>query len=134
MDSERNTIQRKLIYDAVKELNIHATAEQVYDHVKKAYPSISKATVYRNLNQMAASGRLLNIGSFNGSSHFDHNCFEHYHFVCEACGRVCDVRGDFSDICGRIEDINDFDISGFNISFTGLCNDCKQHNQAPGAM
>ena len=131
MDSERNTIQRQLVYDAVKELDVHATAEQVYDYVRQSHPSISKATVYRNLNQMAESGRLLNIGSFCGSSRFDHNCSEHYHFMCEACGRVYDVYGDFSGVYGQLEGRNDFEISGFNISFTGLCGDCKQHSQTP---
>jgi len=72
-DNKRNTIQKQLVLDAVKELNIHATAEQVFEYVVKKHTSISKATVYRNLSQMAESGELLNIGSFYGSAHYDHN-------------------------------------------------------------
>jgi len=69
---KRNTVQRQLIFDAVKELNIHATAEQVIEYLAKKHPSIGRATVYRNLNTMSESGELLRIGSFYGSTHYDH--------------------------------------------------------------
>ena len=125
MDNKRKTVQRQLILDAVKELDIHATAEQVYEHIYQKYPTISKATVYRNLNQMSESGELLNIGTFYGCTHYDHKCHEHYHFVCENCKQVFDVEGDFSDIIGRTEDAHGFDITSYQLSFSGLCWSCR---------
>jgi len=124
MENKRNTIQRQLIYDAVKQLNIHATAEQVFEHVVKKYPTISKATVYRNLNQMAELGELLNAGNLLGSTRYDHNCHEHYHFACEMCKRIFDVEGDFSDVIENLRNKNGFDITSGGISFTGVCNNC----------
>ena len=50
-----------------------ATAEQVYGHVAAEHPSISKATVYRNLGQMVEAGELINIGSFYGAAQRDKN-------------------------------------------------------------
>jgi Fe2+ or Zn2+ uptake regulation protein len=126
---KRNTVQRQLIFDAVKELNIHATAEQVFEYVSRNHPSVSKATVYRNLGQMAESGELLNIGIFYGSVHYDHNCHEHCHFICEECRQVFDVDGDFSDIIGRAADSSRFDITGFRASFTGVCGNCRNNRQ-----
>ena len=125
MDSKRNTVQRQLVLNAVKELNTHATAEQVYAYVVQKHPAISKATVYRNLSQMSESGELMNIGNFYGSTRYDHNCHEHYHFVCESCRRVFDVEGDFSDIIGRSGNTDGFDIARCHLSFSGLCWDCK---------
>ena len=110
----------------MKELNSHATAEQVFDYVAAKYPSISRATVYRNLNQMTESGELLNIGSVDGSSHYDHNCQNHYHFVCDKCKRIFDINEYFPDIPGRIKNPDGFDITGHNITFNGLCWDCKK--------
>jgi len=122
---KRNTIQRQLVFSAVKELNIHATAEQIYERVARNHPSISKATVYRNLGQMVESGELLNIGIFYGATHYDHNCHEHYHFICEDCRRIFDIEGDFSDILSKINGINGFDIKNYHLSLNGLCQDCK---------
>ena len=125
MDSKRNTIQRQLIFDAVRELNMHATAEQVYEYVIKKYPSISKATVYRNLSQMSDAGELQNIGSLFGSVHYDHICHKHYHFICEECKQVFDINECFPDICSQITGIYGFVVKGYNLNINGLCRDCS---------
>ncbi|MCL2231864.1 MAG: transcriptional repressor [Treponema sp.] len=128
MDSRRNTIQRQLILNAVKKLNIHATAEQVYDYVVIEHPSISKATVYRNLSQMVESHELLNIGSFHGAAHYDHNCHKHYHFICDSCKKIFDVDNYLPGIYGQLTAMDDFEIRGHNLNFNGLCRDCKTEN------
>ncbi len=125
MDSKRNTIQRQLILDSVKELNQHATAEQVYEYVVKQCPTISKATVYRNLNLMVEAGELLNIGNFHGSAHYDHNCHNHYHFICEECEKVFDIDAFFPDIKERISNMDRFEIRNHSLIFHGLCPDCN---------
>jgi Fe2+ or Zn2+ uptake regulation protein len=149
MENRRKTVQRQLIIEAVKNLNIHATAEQVFEYIVKTHPSISKATVYRNLNLMAEAGELLNIGSIYGSAHYDYNCNEHCHFICKDCRRVFDINSAnsaksthisnlsnisnsteeaFSDIAviiNRIEKTDGFNITDYKISFSGLCRECK---------
>ncbi len=124
MDAKRNTIQRQLILDSVKELNMHATAEQVYEHVIKKHNAISKATVYRNLSQMAEAGELLNIGSFQGSVHYDHNLHGHYHFICDKCKRVFDVNDYFPEITDRVSGMDGFKITGHSLNYNGLCPEC----------
>ena len=124
--AKRNTIQRQLVYDAVKELDIHANAEQVYEYVVGIHPSISKATVYRNLGQMVESGDLLNIGSFYGSAHYDHNCHDHYHFICEECKRVFDINTSFPELT-EATNMDGLEIKSINLSFSGLCGECKQN-------
>ena len=49
MTSRRNTIQKDLVRNAVYEMKRHVTANEVYEFIKEAYPSIGKGTVYRNL-------------------------------------------------------------------------------------
>jgi Fe2+ or Zn2+ uptake regulation protein len=123
-EPKRNTIQRQLILAAVGELNIHATAEQVYEHISKDHPTISKATVYRNLSQMSGAGELQSIGSFGGSVHYDHNLSKHYHFICDKCGRVFDMDAFFPEIDMCAKDMNGYVIKGHNLTFSGLCPDC----------
>ena len=98
----RNTVQRAMTLEAVRRLHAHPTAEEVYRQVAAEHPSISRATVYRNLRQLAESGLLLKINTTDGADHFDHRCDAHYHAGCLRCGRVlpgtslcprCDGRG-----------------------------------------
>jgi len=128
MEGKRNTVQRQLILDAVKTLNTHATAEQVVEYLARTHPSIGRATVYRNLSLMSESGDLLRIGSFYGSTHYDHNLHEHFHFVCSKCKQIIDVDGDISDVLGKFKDMRGFDIDSCSVSFGGLCWECKQYS------
>jgi len=124
----RNTIQKQLILDAVAALNIHATAEEVYEYIAQSNPSISKATVYRNLSQMTGQGVLLHAGNFFGAAHYDHNTHSHYHGVCVKCKKVFDVDGDLgdlSDILSKVTQPDAFEITGYHISFSGVCSACK---------
>jgi Fur family peroxide stress response transcriptional regulator len=125
VDKKRNTIQRQLVLNAVKKLDIHATAEQVYEYVAKEHSTISKATVYRNLSQMAESGEILNIGNFWGSTHYDHILHKHYHFVCEECGSVFDIDSFFSEIDKQIANMEGFEVKSHNLIFSGLCLKCR---------
>ena len=45
--------QRELVREAVEKSSIHPTADEVYQEVRKREPTISLATVYRNLNQLS---------------------------------------------------------------------------------
>jgi len=45
----RNTQQRKIIYEILKNTDIHPTADWIYSEVRKLIPNISLGTVYRNL-------------------------------------------------------------------------------------
>ena len=124
-EGKRNTLQRQLILKAVEKLDIHASAEQVYEHVTKQHPAISKATVYRNLAQMSEFGELVNIGNFFGATHYDHNLHEHYHFACEQCKQIFDVDGDFASIIGKIKTKEGFNIKNCRVLLSGACDKCK---------
>ena len=48
----RNTIQRQIVLQAVNQMHNHPTADAIYAVIAAQHPTISKATVYRNLNQL----------------------------------------------------------------------------------
>jgi Fe2+ or Zn2+ uptake regulation protein len=125
MINKRKTFQRQLILNGVKELGNHPTAEQVYEYISNTHPTISRATVYRNMNQLADCGELQHIGNFQGGAQYDHNLHDHCHFVCDDCKKTFDVEGDISTIYEYLVPSEQFNIRRVNLSFNGLCSDCK---------
>ena len=92
MTNSRNTIQRQLVLSAVRQLQNHPTADEVYQEVQKSCPAISRATVYRNLKLLAEEGEI-RLRNISGSpERYDHICGNHYHLRCEQCGKVMDVE------------------------------------------
>ena len=118
------TYQQRVVYEAVGKLGTHPPAEDVYEQVAKHHPTISKSTVYRNLNQLTAEGKLLNIGKIDGVTRYDHNCQAHYHFECKACKRIFDIEGRVSDIYEHVKCPEGFDMQEHVLNFRGVCREC----------
>ncbi len=122
----RNTVQRRIVLNAVRSLPIHPTAEEIYSHVAEEHPNISKGTIYRNLNLLADQGEVLRVRIPDGADRYDYKTERHYHVRCIRCGRVFDVDMPCrEDILEGITDSHGFIFTDFDIVFTGVCPDCQ---------
>ena len=109
---------------------VHPSAEYIYDILRKADSNISLATVYRNLNKMAEAGKVKKILGLEDRAHFDHNTFEHYHFICEKCGKIYDIAKEVApDIIKKTQDKTGFTINSHDIVFHGICLECKKEER-----
>ena len=123
----RNTVQRQIVLQTVLKMHDHPTADNVYAAVAAEHPSISKATVYRNLNQLAGQGEIRRVPVPNGADRFDFNTSEHYHVHCEKCGAVFDVHmPQVVDLLGQVEDASGVEVRRFDILFEGVCKACRE--------
>ena len=123
---KRNTVQCTLVLNAVNELKNHPTADEVYNLIAKEHPSVSRATVYRNLNKLAEEGQLARRVIPGGADRFDYRTDDHYHVRCLKCDRVSDVdMKRLGDLEKQINDAHGFEINSHDVVFTGICPDCK---------
>ncbi len=125
MAARRHSRQRELIKEFLKTRKDHPTADIVYRNIRNQNPSISLGTVYRNLTLLAEAGEIIRLNVGDGVDHFDGDISPHYHFVCQKCGRVMDLKME------SIEDITDIAAAGFSghiaghmTYFYGICGDC----------
>ena len=127
----RNTIQRSFVLKAVNKLRCHATADEIYNEIHKEHPTISRATVYRNLKLLSEVGEIRRLEIPGSADRFDHISCNHYHVKCEVCGRLFDVDMDFvSGLEKEIRDAHGFDFTGYDIIFHGICPECKKQKNA----
>lgn len=120
----RNTRQRKLVLDAVRESYTHPTADEIYSAVHERDDKISRATVYRNLNLLADEGAILSIKA-PGGSRFDRTIEPHAHMICAGCGTVMDVPLPVDlTVDERVAESTGWSINSHYTIFEGLCPDC----------
>ena len=123
----RKTKQREAILEVLKGTTSHPGADWIYDEVRKEMPSISKGTVYRNLNLLSEAGQITELDLSGTLSRFDARQDNHYHFRCEKCGRVFDVDEPVDEeIDRRVARRTGFKISRHRLEFRGLCKDCQK--------
>ncbi len=131
MKEKRNTLQKRIVWDVFCSMTNHPSAGMVYDEVCKAYPSISKATVYRLLSEFADEGKLKRIKLSDCTDRFDFNVSEHCHVVCRCCGAVADVelvdsaRDMFPDAVGH----EGFAVEQCHVEFVGVCAGCQSQSK-----
>ena len=126
----RNTIQKQLVLQAVAELANHPTADEVYSLVVKDHPTVSKATVYRNLASLSDDGRLRHIKMPSGADRFDHQTCGHNHIECILCGRLEDAPlEDQTALNAQAAAATGYRCVEHEIVFRGICPACagKQH-------
>jgi len=121
-----------MIYDTVIEQKDHPTADAVYARLKPLHPSLSLATVYRNLNQLAEAGSLRRVDSISECARFDGTLEPHGHFVCTRCGRIEDVLPDCEgEICRALgAERGKLHVSSVEVVIRGLCSSCARQEEA----
>ena len=122
--------QREKILDVLTQNAVHPTAETLLEFLKKESSNVGITTLYRNLNQLAEAGLIKKIDGLEPSAHFDHNTFEHYHFICEKCKRVFDVpAGVAPNLEKNTQEAMGFEVKSHDIVFHGICSDCKKRKE-----
>jgi Fur family ferric uptake transcriptional regulator len=131
----RRTEQRAVILDELRKCRNHPGADELYARVRGRLPRISLATVYRNLELMAADGLIRRLDPGCGSRRFDPVVDNHGHFRCTSCGRVEDLpfplelpRPD-----GRHPWVRRRTIQGGQAEYFGLCPGCRRTEAKGGA-
>lgn len=125
----RNSNQRKIILEIMKDNYTHPTADEIYEKARAIDSHISRGTVYRNLGFLSETGEILKISVPNGSDHYDCRLNEHYHFCCRNCGKMYDVPGTINLDTKLVSDEmakDGFAVNAHNLIFTGLCPDCNK--------
>ena len=119
------TQQRQLVLNAVKEAGCHPNATEVFDLVRQTH-HVSLATVYNSLNYLAENGFVRRVAIAGEADRFDHNTFEHYHAICDKCGKVFDV-----EVHGIVEDLQKkygIEVTSFGINLHCICKKCQQNS------
>lgn len=122
--------QRQMIKDFLMTRKDHPTADVVYMNVRQEYPNISLGTVYRNLTLLADMGEILRLRVGDGVDHFDADTSRHYHFICNQCNQVIDLKmDDIDEIVATAGKNFNGEIQGHVTYFYGICESC-QHKSA----
>ena len=91
----RKTAQREAIIEAAFGTNKHYTAEELLEMSRSIDRSVSRATVYRTLPLLVASGLLRELDLGGDTKIYDPNFLEHpthNHLVCVDCKKIIEFE------------------------------------------
>jgi len=107
-------------------LNGHMNIDDLYKKLLAKFPSISLATIYKNVNAMLEKVFLSEVKIPNTKSVYELVKTEHAHLVCSSCGKIEDITLNVNSILEEVSSMSKFKVDSTNLVLTGLCSNCKK--------
>lgn len=113
----------------------HLTAEEIYDYVKKKYPEIGIATVYRTIQVLSELGLIDKLNLDDGYVRYEickrskETAFQHHHhhLICLNCGNIAAFQDDLLDeLENRIMETMGFEVVDHEVKLYGRCKKCRE--------
>jgi len=120
----RATAQRLLIMSEISNAG-HISIENLYEILKEKIPSISLATVYKNIHSLVEKDIISEVNIEGRKSLYELNISRHIHHICEKCGAVEDIPFDTSKIPEIIPELRSKNINSCRLTTTGICGLCS---------
>lgn len=107
-------------------MNGHMNIDDLYRRLLAKFPSISLATIYKNVNAMIEKVFLNEVKIPNSKSVYELVKEEHSHLVCSSCGRIEDLELDVSSLVEEATTLKNYTVKQSSVVFTGLCPHCAK--------
>jgi len=111
----------------------HLTVGAIYEFVKKQYPEIGLATIYRTVQVLVDFHVIGRISFGDGSSLYELEDREvdshhhHHHTICQGCGQVMSFEEDLLDHLEQVlYDALGFVVTDHEVKLYGYCRTCAE--------
>lgn len=117
------TPQRLEIIDILYK-NGHLSIDELYRSLLKKFPSLSLATVYKNIKIMSDKLFLQEVKIPHKKNVYELSKTEHSHIVCSKCSSIVDIQLDISKILEQATSVSKYKIDKSSIILSGICPKC----------
>lgn len=123
----RVTPQRLAVLKILASSREHPTVENIYEQVKKEFPTTSLATVYKTISVLKKMQEVLEIGFPDGSNRYDgKRPYPHPHMICTKCKETLDPNlSSLEELTEEIGKETGYKILYHRLDFFGYCPKCK---------
>lgn len=126
----RITPQRHAILEYLITSHSHPTADEIYKALEADFPNMSVATVYNNLRVFQNAGLVKELTYGDASSRFDFVTHDHYHIICDDCGKIVDFHHPGLEEVERLAaHVTGFTVNSHRLEVYGTCPECAAGTQ-----
>jgi len=112
------TPQRIAVAEYILTTKSHPSADEIWEHVRRACQTISRATVYNTLNLFVEKNLITSQVLREGTIVFDPRVDAHHHFIDTHTGEIFDVPWDALKVSGA-RSLRGFDVVDYQVIMRG---------------
>jgi len=121
------THQRLVIWQTMVGMKTHPSPESVYASVKPQLPTVSLATVYKNIRVFVEAGIFREVSPHYGAVRVETNSTPHAHMVCRKCRSIFDLDSAALDALPVPRELPEgFLAERLSIDVLGICAACQK--------
>lgn len=105
--------------------NGHMNVDDLYRNLLERFPSISLATIYKNINAMVEKIFLNEVKIPEAKPVYELIKENHSHLVCSSCGKIEDINIDMKNLEDSLQTISNFKVDNTEVIFSGTCCSCQ---------
>ena len=120
------TFQRLGILEIIEKMG-HASIEDIYSEIRETQPTLSLATIYKNILTMVEKEILVEVPLAGAKSKYELKKHEHIHLICQKCGSVEDEEliEDPQRSFAKLLEKDSFTLTSSQVNLYGLCRNCQ---------
>ena len=127
--NKRLTRERDIVLEQVFSSHEHFDREELVSTLTTSSGDrrVSRATVYRTLQELERSGLLRKVARANGRDVFEHDYGypQHDHLICGECGSLTEFPAtEISKVVSAVSATHGFRQSGLRLEVYGTCDEC----------
>lgn len=105
----------------------HISVDSIYENIKQSYPSMSLATVYKNLTSMQEANIIEELQIPNQKQHYELHKDPHIHLICQKCGKIEDMHSNalLQQLIAECKEESHYTFKDFSIALIGVCPECE---------
>jgi len=117
------TIQRTSILKAIDNAG-HISVDEIYEEVKELHPTLSLATIYKNIILMQNNNVIVEVPINGQKSKYELKKDDHMHLICQVCGKIQDteIRPEAKEALV----VENFQLKSSKINLYGVCKSCQK--------
>lgn len=111
----------------------HLTAEEIYEIIKRDYPQVGLATVYRTMKVLGNLNIVCKFDEDQDGIKYElmeiNEKHQHLHFICISCKKIYPIKEiifNLELIESKLSHRYDFKIDNCNIKLYGICQECSR--------
>ena len=122
----RQTPKKAAITSELKKMHTHPTASELKEELDRDGENISRATVFRVLNDLADEGEIRRVEVEGSDVRYDGNTTPHYHFICRICHETRDLDMPYLYEMDRTLAGEGYKVERHTTEFYGICPSCRR--------
>jgi len=116
------TIQRTNILRSIDKAG-HLSIDEIYEDIKGKYPTLSLATIYKNIILMLKQSVIVEVPINGQKSKYELKKHDHIHLICKSCGEIEDKE--ITQESKKILSVENFKLINSQINLYGICQKCQ---------